>query len=259
MRADGDSGYQSDGLWNKYAERLDACDFFAGCGKKNGAVNFCAIAYCYWLFVNIICDDHEPTEDERKWATHYFMYQSDSCCTSAGCEQQAQVYKNNGAWFTDPKDLVVGDQIFFQRWDNNAGRYVYYHTGGCYDWDDYGVYVTEANTDGGRTENKFYSYSEFGRKIGGFGHPRFDGYELQTSNGNQEPTPEPEPDPVPVQQDKYIVSVGSYLSTRTGPGTEYDEVGRLFNGAEVSIIETSGNWAKITGNLWVSMTYLYKP
>lgn len=196
MIEDGNSGYQSNGLWNKYAERLDACDFFAGCGKKNGAVDFCAIAYCYWLFVNIICDDHEPTEDERKWATHWFMYQRDDCCTSAGCMQQAQVYKDNGAWFTNPQDLVVGDQIFFQRWDDDAGRYVYYHTGGCCDWDDSGVYVTEANTNGGKTQIKFYPYSEFGNKIGGFGHPRFDGYELVV-NPQPEPQPQPEPTPTP--------------------------------------------------------------
>ena len=199
MKADGESGYQSDGLWNKYAERLDSVDFFAGCGKKNGAVDFCAIAYCYWLFLNIICDDHEPTDDERKWATHYFMYQSDSCCTSAGCMQQAQVYKDNGAWFTNPRDLVVGDQIFFQKWDNNRGDFVYYHTGGCCDWDDNGVYVTEANTDGGKTKNKFYPYSEFGNKIGGFGHPRFDGYELIT-NPEPQPAPQPEPQPEPVPE-----------------------------------------------------------
>ena len=34
-----DIGYVSDGLWNKYAERLDECDFFAGCGKKSKMVN----------------------------------------------------------------------------------------------------------------------------------------------------------------------------------------------------------------------------
>ena len=259
MREDGDSGYQSDGLWNKYAERLDACDFFTGCGKKNGAVDFCAIGYCYWLFVNIICDDHEPSDDERKWATHYFMYQSDSCCTSAGCEQQAQVYKNNGAWFTDPQDLVVGDQIFFQKWSEDAGRYVYYHTGGCYDWDENGIYVTEANTNGGRTENKFYPYSAFGGKIGGFGHPRFDGYELSSSGDHQEPTPAPAPAPEPDPANdakEYTVSVGDFLAVRTGPGVDNEKVGELYNGAKVTILEETEGWARITGGLWVSKNYL---
>lgn len=260
MREDGESDYQADGLWNKYAERLDACDFFTGCGKKNGAVNFCAIAYCYWLFVNIICDDHVPDDNERKWATHYFMYQSDSCCTAAGCEQQVQVYKNNGAWHTDPKDLVVGDQIFFWKWSDEKGRMVYYHTGGCYDWDDNGVYVTEANTNGGRTENKFYPYSEFGNKIGGYGHPRFDGYELTPNDDNvSNPTdnnqPDPEPTPEPNLQ-KRMVKVGDYLAVRTGPSTDYEKIGELNYGAVVYIFETSGNWARIGDNMWVSMSYL---
>ena len=252
MREDGDSGYQSDGLWNKYAERLDACDFFTGCGKKNGAVDFCAIGYCYWLFVNIICDDHEPTDDERKWATHYFMYQSDSCCTSAGCEQQAQVYKKNGAWFTEPQDLVVGDQIFFQKWDEDAGRYVYYHTGGCYDWDENGIYVTEANTNGGRTENKFYPYSAFGGKIGGFGHPRFDGYEY-TQSFNTEPTPEPEPEPVPdpipepPASERYEVTTnGGILRLRAAPNTDSAYLIGIPNGTELDVTEivTGEDWAR---------------
>lgn len=257
MEADGNSGYQANGLWNKYAERLDAVDFFAGCGKKNGAVDFCAIAYCYWLFVNIICDDHVPDDNERKWATHWFMYQSDSCCTAAGCEQQVQVYKDNGAWFTDPKDLVVGDQIFFQRWDNNAGRYVYYHTGGCYGWDGDGVYVTEANTNGGKTENKFYLYSEFGKKIAGYGHPRFDGYELTANDDNVTTPTTPEPDPAPSNGvESRVVAVNSYLAIRREPTSESTEMGRLFNGCEVIVYEYQNNWARIGGNMWVCSDWL---
>lgn len=257
MRVDGESGYQSDGYWNKYAERLDACDFFAGCGKKNGAVDFCAIAYCYWLFLNVVTDDGEIDDNDRKYMTHYAMYQSDSCCTSAGCEQQVQVYKDHGAWFTDPKDLVVGDQIFYQKWDSDKGRYVYYHTGGCYDWDDEGIYVTEANTNGGRTENKFYPYSEFGRKIAGFGHPRFDGYE------QEEPQPEPTPDPIPTPQPtiytKYTVNVGDYLNIRTEPEYKSDDsnvIGKLFNGATVYVYDIKDGWGRIGDNMWVSMDYL---
>lgn len=186
MKEDGESGYKSNGLWNKYAERLDSCDFFAGCGKKNGAVDFCAIAYCYWLFINVVSDSGELDDNDRKYMVHYAMYQSDSCCTSAGCEQQVQAYKNAGAWFTSAQDLCIGAQIFFQKWDDSQDRYVYYHTGGCYDWDDSYIYVTEANTNGcGETVNKRYSYSEFGNKIAGFGLPRFDGYEQTSAPADQ--------------------------------------------------------------------------
>lgn len=194
MREDGESGYQSNGYWNKYAKRLDECDFFAGCGKKNGAVDFCAIAYCYWLFLKVVTDEGEPSNDDRKYMVHWAMYQSDACCTSAGCEQQVQAYKNGGAWYEDPQDLVIGAQIFFQMWDDDKGRMVYYHTGGCYDWDNEGCYVTEANVSGGKTENRFYPFSEFGNKIAGFGLPRFDGYE-QDTEPEPEPTPDPEPEP----------------------------------------------------------------
>lgn len=187
MKTDGESGYKSNGLWNKYAERLDKCDFFAGCGKKNGAVDFCAIAYCYWLFMNVVLDSGEPDDNDRKYMVHYAMYQSDSCCTSAGCEQQVQAYKNAGAWYVSPENLCIGSQIFFQKWDSSKGRYVYYHTGGCYDWDDNFVYVTEANTNGcGETVNKKYSYSDFGNKIAGYGIPRFDGYEQEPAKPNKE-------------------------------------------------------------------------
>lgn len=265
MKEDGESGYQSDGKWNKYAERLDACDFFAGCGKKNGEVDHCAIAYCYWLFLNVITDNGDVTDDDRKYMTHYAMYQSDSCCTAAGCEQQVQVYKDHGAWFTDPKDIVVGDQIFFWKWDEEKGRMIHYHTGGCCDWDDDGIYVTEANVEGGKTKIRFYPYSEFGNKIAGFGHPRFDGYELadgdpKTDSDNDsepinEPGSNPEPSTEPVNS-VYTVCTSSYLRICNGAGTEYKKLGELYNGAEVIVQEIKDGWGRIGENLWVSMDYL---
>ena len=185
MREDGESGYQKNGNDNKYARRLDGCDFFSGCGKKNNTgIDHCAIAYCYWLLVNVVGDNLD--DNDRKYMVHYAMYQSDICCTSAGCEQQVQAYKDGGAWYTDPKDLCIGSQIFFQKYDSDKGRMVYYHTGGCYDWDDNFVYVTEANVNGGKTENRKYSYSEFGQKIAGFGIPRFDGYDIEASRPSEE-------------------------------------------------------------------------
>lgn len=172
--AESDIGYESDGLWNKYAERLDECDFFAGCGKKNGAVDYCAIAYCYWLFLNVITDDGNVDDNDRKYMVHYAMYQSDSCCTSAGCTQQANAYKNNDAWSTDYADLAVGYQVFFKK-SNGA----IYHTGICVDWDDEGFYTVEANVNSYHTEKRFYKYGD--AKVAGFGIPRFDGYELSAA------------------------------------------------------------------------------
>lgn len=174
-----DIGYESDGLYNKYAERLDECDFFAGCGKKNGSVDYCAIAYCYWLFLNVITDSGDIDDDDRKYMVHYAMYQSDDCCTSAGCTQQANVYKANNAWSDDFSDLAVGYQVFFKK-SNGA----IYHTGICVDWDDEGFYTVEANVNSYHTEKRYYKYSD--SKVAGFGIPRFDGYELAAA-----PTPDP--------------------------------------------------------------------
>lgn len=168
-----DEGYESDGLYNKYAERLDQCDFFAGCGKKNGSVDYCAIAYCYWLFLNVITDSGEVDDDDRKYMVHYAMYQSDDCCTSAGCTQQANKYKDNSAWSSDWSKLCVGHQVFFQK-SNGA----IYHTGMCVDWDDKGLYTIEANVDSYHTRKRYYKFSD--PKLAGFGIPRFDGYELES-------------------------------------------------------------------------------
>ncbi len=186
--ADADIHYESDGLYNKYAERLDECDFFAGCGKKNGAVDYCAIAYCYWLFLNVITDSGEIDDDDRKYMVHYAMYQSDDCCTSAGCTQQANKYKDNGAWSTDYADLAVGYQVFFQK-SNGA----IYHTGICVDWNDEGFYTVEANVNSYHTEKRFYKYGD--SKVAGFGIPRFDGYEIEAATPGT-------PDTQPVQDEK---------------------------------------------------------
>ena len=253
-------GYTSDGLWNMYAERLDECDFFAGCGKKNGAVDYCGIAYCYWLFMNVVTDDGDVNDDDRKYMTHYAMYQSDSCCTSAGCTQQAQAYKDNGAWYTDPQDLQVMDQVFFQKSNGQI-----YHTGACTDWDDNGAYITEANVEGRQTLTRFYPYSEFGKKIAGFGRPRFDGWEQESSDSDPDPIPDPEPtpDPVPSPVDPdwkiyKVVNVSSFLRVRDEPSTSGEIIGKLYNGQEVYVFDTYDGWAKVdeTKEQWCSLDYL---
>lgn len=223
-----DEGYESDGLYNKYAERLDQCDFFTGCGKKNGSVDYCAIAYCYWLFLNVICDDHEPSDDERKWAVHWFMYQSDTCCTAAGCTQQANVYKEHNAWSTDFSELAVGHQIFFKK-SNGA----IYHTGMCVDWDDNGFWTIEANVDSYHTKKRYYKYSD--PKIAGFGIPRFDGYELKAAD--PEPIPEPTPSIPEVQPNYRVQTNGGMLRLREEPNTSSDILEYITNGTLIHVDE----------------------
>lgn len=255
-------GYRSDGLYNMYAERLDECDFFAGCGKKNGAVDYCGIAFCYWLFMNVITDDGDVTDDDRKYMTHYAMYQSDSCCTSAGCTQQSDVYKENDAWYTNPQDLERGDQIFFQKSNGQI-----YHTGMCTGWNEDGCFVTEANVEGRQTLTRFYAYSEFGNKIAGFGRPRYDGWEAASSSDDTtpdpEPTPAPEPSPAPSDDFPYtyrVVNVNSFLRVRSEPNTYSEIIGKLYNGDEVYVWGFEDGWAKVdeTKEQWCSLDYLEK-
>ena len=250
-------GYTSDGLYNAYAERLDECDFFAGCGKKNGAVDYCGIAFCYWLFMNVVVDSGEPTDDDRKYMVHYAMYQSDSCCTSAGCTQQSDAYKANDAWYTRSSECERGDQIFFQKSNGQI-----YHTGMCTGYDENGIYVTEANVEGRQTLTRFYPYSEFGKKIAGFGRPRYDGWEAESSEDSI-PDPEPTPAPAPEPTDDgelYEVCVNSFLRVRNGCGTEYPIVDKLYNGEIVTVYEKRDGWGRISTemDLWVCMDYLKK-
>lgn len=86
------------------------------------------------------------------------------------------------------------------------------------------------------------------------------GYYLSPTPKVPDPEPEPvppDPEPTPAPSGhSYTVKVNNYLSLRTGPGTNYNEVGRLFNGAIVTADEESENWIKISGNLWCSKAYL---
>ncbi len=64
-----------------------------------------------------------------------------------------------------------------------------------------------------------------------------------------------------VKEDVYkLVSVSSKLNVRNGPGTSYDIVGKLDNGAKVKIVDTNNKWDKIQYNDiegWVLSEYLY--
>lgn len=86
------------------------------------------------------------------------------------------------------------------------------------------------------------------------------GYYLSPTPTVPAPSPEPDPpspEPTPTPDPKkYTVKVGDFLALRTGPSTDYEEKGRLWNGAVVTAIEESGNWIKISGDLWCSKSYL---
>lgn len=185
------------------------------------------------------------------------MYQSDSCCTSAGCTQQANVYKENSAWSDDWSELCVGFQVFFKK--SNG---VIYHTGMCVDWDDEGLYVMEANVDSYHTRKRYYEFTD--PKLAGFGIPRFDGYELEENEPEPTPAPTPAPEPIPEPSNGapafgyWTVSVNSFLNVRTGPSQGCPSIWRLYDGDTVPIYEIIDGWGRIDEYGWVSMKYLYQ-
>lgn len=51
------------------------------------------------------------------------------------------------------------------------------------------------------------------------------------------------------------VKASSFLNVRKGPGILYGRVGKLYRGNKVTVLETKGNWCRISSG-WVSATYL---
>lgn len=246
-------GYQAEGKWNKYAYDLDQVDFFTGCGKKQG-LDWCSVFTSWCAYMSVRNSDGEFDPDV--WDAHYFLYQPDSNDCAAVVSYVVQYYKEHGAWFTNPQDLCVGDQLVFQ---NSKG---YSHTGWCYDWDDYGCYSVEGNTNGGMVDTHYYKFSEFGNYIAGFGRPRYDGKEYGENSETpvkEEPAPAPSVEPSVMQPNKTetgTVSVNDFLSVRTGASVNCKKIGELNDGAEVIIFERDGNWARIGVNMWVCSDYL---
>lgn len=246
-------GYQAEGKWNKYAYDLDQVDFFTGCGKKQG-LDWCSVFTSWCAYMSVRNSDGEFDPDV--WDAHYFLYQPDSNDCAAVVSYVVDYYKKHNAWFENPRDLCVGDQLVFQ---NSKG---YSHTGWCYDWDNYGCYSVEGNTNGGMVDTHYYKFSEFGNYIAGFGRPRYDGKEYGENSETpvkEEPTPAPSVEPSVMQPNKTetgTVSVNDFLSVRTGASVNCKKIGELNDGAEVVIFERDGNWARIGVNMWVCSDYL---
>ena len=75
------------------------------------------------------------------------------------------------------------------------------------------------------------------------------------------PDPEPTPTPTP-SGDKYrVMNIKTFLAIRSTPEAKKDDsnkIGELYNGAIVTVLEQSNGWARISGEAWVSMSYLSK-
>jgi len=54
----------------------------------------------------------------------------------------------------------------------------------------------------------------------------------------------------------YVKNAPNWLNVRSGAGTNYSKVGKLYNGDKVTVYETKGNWSRIGDGKWVSSNYL---
>lgn len=174
--AKGEVGYQcGENKWNKYADELDAVDYFTGCGPKQN-LDFCAVGvnWCFWKAVKYPSSEEDGIS--AKWSAHYFAYQSDSCDMSAVVKYLYQYFADNDAITDNPER---GDVAIFQK--SNG---VMYHCGLVTGWDNDYIYITEFNTEGGQVLTHSYGYDQIGGKIKCFGRPRYDGWEEDTSSGS---------------------------------------------------------------------------
>lgn len=237
---------------SKYSKELDSVDFYNS--KKNGYANWCAIFFDAGIYENAI---DASVSDVRA-----MVYEPNRDNCGAGCAQKISYYKSRNAWYPHKVKgcpAHLGDEVFFgsSEYKSSTNPLGAYHTGAVIGWDNGGIYTVEGNTNGkGDVSKRYYEYGN--SKLLGYGRPDWtadDPSDGDDSKPTPTPTPTPEPTPEPTIK-TYTVSVSSYLSARNKPSIDGKELGRLYNGAVVSVIETSGNWAKITGDLWVSMTYL---
>lgn len=171
-------GYQSPNGYNKFAEQLDAVDYFNG--KKNG-YNWCAI-FVNWLFF----------KQYGKSLALKMLYEPTSNNYAAGCTEGFNYFRQNGAAFNYPQ---VGDQIFFGTVGNC------YHTGLVVQVTQDKVYTVEGNTrpsdntvqaTGNGVWQKVYDINNSG--IAGYGRPN---WALAPTPTPPSPDPTPDPEPTP--------------------------------------------------------------
>lgn len=240
--------------WNIYADLLDRCDYFTGCGKKQ-YLDFCSIGLNWGLYVSVKYPNYEEDPESAKWSAHYFAYQSDRCDTAAVVSELYQFFADNDAITDNPER---GDIAIFQKKDGTM-----YHCGGVTAWDNDYIYITEFNTEGGKVKTHAYRYSDIGGKIKCFCRPRYDGWEEGTSDEieapkepekpKEEPKPEPAPEPTDPKTAVYKVTTnGGILRLRSAPTTDSMYLIGIPNGTKLIVnqivdgqeVDGSDQWAR---------------
>lgn len=273
--------------YNKYAEEMDAVEFYNY--PKNGSTNSCSIFVDNCVYHGCDNPTYNEDPDAAKWTALTVLYepQAKYANAGAGCVQSVDYFKKNGAFYTNPKDFERGDKIFFAdpKYSDSGNPDGIYHTGIIVDWDERGFQTVEGNTSGGIVDDHFYEYGDY--RIYGAGRPNYDGWEPKTEEKPVEPVKENKPEkPTKPTTDNsfgtkpekpttsfdtkpgkpaekpafktgtYTVDVNDYLRIRSEPKSGDNIVGRLFNGAKVTITEVKDGYGKICDNLWVFMDYL---
>ena len=176
--------------WNKFADLLDAINYYEGCGRKQNLPWCCS-------FVNACILHGCTTNTDPKWTAYYMMYQR-TPNLSAVVSYMADYFKNNDAYFTDTQNLERGDIVFFQNDDGLC------HVGICVAWDNVGFTTVEGNKED-QVEKCYYKFSEVGGYVAGFGKPRYDAWEP-----DEEPAPEPVDETVTVELPVLYKGIDSY-------------------------------------------------
>lgn len=237
-------GYKETGTnitkYNRYFD-VEAWQFFNT--KKQGA-QWCA-TFVIWAFVQVLLPIFGGSFAKiRDW----FGMPSPKYNEAAGCKQ-FWGYMNKKGWKVAKSAGRVGDIIFF----GNCG-----HVGIITGVDDNNYYTEEGNKGDKVSTCK---YSKSNTYIYGIMHPDWDAIAKLLPEPEPDNVPTPEPTLVPEITDYKVVNIKTFLSIRNTPEVKSDDsnkVGELKNGAIVSVFETKSGWARIGGQMWVSLKYLKK-
>ena len=219
-------------LWDTPKSKNGPYPFFNG--KKNGACGWCCL-YVLWEIAMVLKGLLGWDYDKIRVWLGMPKNPADNC--GAGCPYLYRYFKAKG-WEVDKKKGQAGDIIFL---NTSLGKCAHV---GRIDSVSNGKYTT---VEGNKSNKVAYgSYAIGDSNIYAVIHIPYE---------TIEPSPEPTPTPTPTSN-KYKVSVNTYLSLRDGTNTECTELGRLYNGAIVTITEQSNGWGRVSDNLWCSMKYL---
>jgi hypothetical protein len=256
---------------NKYAQFFDdlrkkGIDFYNYC--KNGC-SWCDIFTDYVYCMAVLETRPDLSVNEGVTLGAKMIYQPMKSC-GAGCKFSAEYYRENKAFYKTPE---VGDQVFYGK-DGKAGTES--HTGIVVKVNAKSFVTVEGNA-GDEVKQKTVQNSQIGKKIVGFGRPRWDiAVKADEPTAKPEPVEKPKeekPAPVPAKPSegnkvvkKVITSeimpkninkayakkwtvntVVDPLALRTGPGSNFRRLARMPKGTVISSDGAyTGSWLYVT-------------